>query len=194
MTIRMSHSAPLRAIAVLVALLFVGSINSISSAAAADAPFGPDDVKGPYEWGTARRVTHLSRLYFADQPDRAGFEAAREAGVEIVINMRAPSETDWDEEATVEDLGMTYYNVPVTGPAFEQAEFERIEAIIAAHPDDEVLIHCGSSNRVGGWLATHLVTRHEMSEEDAMAVGRAAGITKSGIEKRVHVYLEAEED
>jgi protein tyrosine phosphatase (PTP) superfamily phosphohydrolase (DUF442 family) len=165
-----------------------------ASLAAADQTITPGDVMGPYQWGAATRVTQLRHLYFADQPDAAGFEAAHEADVGIVINMRAPAEIDWDEEAAVEKLGMTYYNVPVTGSTFDRAQFERIESIVAAHPDEKILLHCGSSNRVGGWLATHLVTRHQLSEEDAIAVGRKAGITKRGIETRVHAYLEAEQE
>jgi protein tyrosine phosphatase (PTP) superfamily phosphohydrolase (DUF442 family) len=184
---RKTRSLRLISISTLLALAASALVASVS---AADQPIVPADVKGPMQWGTASHVTQLRRLYFADQPDQAGLEAAKAAGVAVVINMRAPSEMNWDEGAAATKLGMQYYDVPVSGPTFDRAQFERIESIVAEHPDDEILIHCGSSNRAGGWLATHLVTRHHMSESDALAVGRKAGITKRGIEKRVHAYLE----
>jgi len=163
----------------------------VAPEAAAQAAIAPDDVEGPFAWGAATRVTHLRHLYLADQPDRAGFERARQAGVTTVIDLRAPGERDWDEQPVVEALGLAYYDVPVTGPDFDANAFERIEALVAARPDEPILIHCSTSNRVGGWLATHLVTRHGLSEADALAVGRRAGITRQEIVDRVVRYLEA---
>ncbi len=180
------------AFALFAAIAFAAVISLILpwSTAAEDA-FTPDDVKGPLTWGSATRVTQLSRLFFADQPDAIGIDAARAAGVEVVINMRAPSEIDWDEKAAVEKAGIEYYNVEVSGPTFDRNQFERIESLVASNPNEKILIHCGSSNRAGGWLATHLVTRHGMSEDEALEVGRRAGITKQAIEKRVRDYLAA---
>jgi protein tyrosine phosphatase (PTP) superfamily phosphohydrolase (DUF442 family) len=166
----------------LVALLTAG-------VAAAEDEISPGDVKGPTTWGSVANVTHLRHLWFAGQPDRAGFEAAKAAGVELVINLRDPSELSWDERAAVEELEMAYYNVPVTGSAFDPVAFTRIEEILVENQGKPTLIHCASSNRVGGWLATHLVQKHGLSEEQAIAVGRQAGITKPAIEDRVRVYL-----
>jgi protein tyrosine phosphatase (PTP) superfamily phosphohydrolase (DUF442 family) len=177
-----SASNPILSLCVVLAMGMAG-------VALAGEPISADEVKGPVHWGSAERVTHLRHLWFADQPDAAGFELARAAGVAVVINLRAPSELDWDEKAAVEKLGMTYYNVPVAGPRFEKSAFERIEELVSQNEDAQVLIHCASSNRVGGWLATHLVEKHGMSVEDALVVGRRAGITKQGVEDGVRAYL-----
>jgi uncharacterized protein (TIGR01244 family) len=165
-------------------LLFGGA-----AALAADDSVSPEDVNGPFSWGTATRVTQLEDLFFADQPDRAGFEQAREAGVEVVINLRDPAELDWDEPAAAKELGLTYYNVPITGPRFDPAAIARIDALVDEHEGSKILVHCGSSNRVGGWLATRLITQG-MSTEDAVAVGRKAGITKQGIVDRVDTWVD----
>ncbi len=163
------------------ALLLAGS------AAAADA--APEDVQGPLTWGGVANVTHLGKLWFAGQPDRAGLEAARAAGVEVVINLRAPSELDWDEESAVEDLGMSYHNVPVTGPRFDPEVFARIDELVEKHGEQEILLHCSSSNRVGGWLASYLVKKQGMSVDQALEVGRRAGITKEGIVAQVRALV-----
>jgi protein tyrosine phosphatase (PTP) superfamily phosphohydrolase (DUF442 family) len=172
-------------------LLLVALGLALATAAVAAEPITPDDVKGPIAWGSASNVTQLRHLYFSGQPDQAGLEAARAAGVEVVINLRAPSELDWDEPAAVRALGLEYHSVPVTGPAFDPAAFARIESLLAENEDRTIYLHCSSSNRVGGWLATHLVAKHGMDEEEALAVGRRAGITKPAVEERVHAYLEA---
>lgn len=158
----------------------------------AGEPVSRGDVKGPYVWGSVQNVTRLGHLWFSGQPDAAGFAAAREAGVSVVIDLRNPSERDWDEEVIVEGLGLTYHNVPVSGAGFDPGAFGRIERLVDEHDAEQILVHCASSNRVGGWLAVHLVLEEGMTEQDALTVGRLAGITKSGIEDRVHEYLAGE--
>jgi len=150
----------------------------------------PGDIEGPFTWGGVDNVTHVRHLWFAAQPDEAALEEAKSEGVDVVINLRDPSEHEWDEKAVVEGLGMAYYNLPVRGgEPFDRETFERIETLVAKHRDKQVLIHCSSSNRVGGWLATHLARRHGLSVEESLAVGRRAGITKEGIEQAVRGYL-----
>ncbi|MBW2243936.1 MAG: hypothetical protein JRH01_18300 [Deltaproteobacteria bacterium] len=154
-----------------------------------EGTFSPDQVEGPVTWGSVSNVTHLSHLYFAGQPDQAGMEKAKAEGVSVVINLRDPSEHAWDEKSAVEALGMTYYNVPVRGVPFDKAAFAEIETLVKQHHGEEILVHCASSNRVGGWLATHLAGAHGMSADDAIEVGRRAGITKQPIADAVRAFL-----
>ena len=161
----------------------------VAAPAGAGAPVTPDDVKGPVTWGAARNVTRLDQLWFAGQPDRVGLEAARAAGVQMVINLRAPSELRWDERSAVEALGMSYFNVPVTGRSFDPKAFARIEELVAENREKEILIHCATSSRAGGWLATHLVRERQMSIADALAVGRRTGITTWGVVYQVRAFL-----
>ena len=166
------------------ALLFVGT------AAAGETSVSADDVQGPFAWGGVSNVTHLRHLWFAGQPDQAGLEKAKPEGVAVVINLRDPSEHAWDERSSVEALGMTYFNIPVRGgQPFDPEVFGKIEALVKEHHDEQILIHCASSNRVGGWLATHLVDTHGMTIDDALAVGRRAGITKQPVERAVRAYV-----
>jgi protein tyrosine phosphatase (PTP) superfamily phosphohydrolase (DUF442 family) len=151
----------------------------------------PSDVEGPFTWGSAEKVTHLRHLWLADQPDEVGLVLANDAGVAVVINLRSPSESDWDEASAAGDLGLSYYNVPITGKRFEPDAIARIDALVEEHDEQQILIHCSSSNRAGGWLATHLVSERGMSVDDALAVGRRTGITKDGIVTRVRDYVEA---
>jgi protein tyrosine phosphatase (PTP) superfamily phosphohydrolase (DUF442 family) len=155
----------------------------------AGEPVTPEDVEGPYVWGSAKNVTRLGHLWFSAQPDAVGLAAARDAGVEVVIDLRDPSERGWDEALVVEGLGLVYHSVPVSGAAFDPEALARIQSLVEENAEEQILIHCSSANRVGGWLAVSLVENRGMTEEDALAVGRRVGITKPVIEKSVHVYL-----
>jgi protein tyrosine phosphatase (PTP) superfamily phosphohydrolase (DUF442 family) len=150
----------------------------------------PGDVEGPFTWGAVSNVTHVGRLWFAGQPDAETLRKAKENGLRVVLNLRDPAESEWDERSAVEGLGMVYYNVPVqtTGP-FTRESFSRIDALLEDHEEDQILIHCSSSNRAGGWYATYLVEKRGVSVDEALAIGRETGITKDGIARRVLAYL-----
>ena len=142
-------------------------------------------------WGGAGEVKQFYRLYIAGQPDAAGLAAARDAGVGVVINLRDPSEHDWNEAAAAERLGLEYHNVPVSGRALSRDAMERIHAIVQENPDEEILLHCTSGNRAAAWLAIHLVENEGMDPEDALAIGRETGLTSDSIAENVKAYLEA---
>lgn len=169
----------MKRILVLIALLAGCSPGSMS----------PEDVAGPFTWAMLGGVTRVHHHWFSGQPDEAALAAAREQGIEIVLNLRAPDELDWDEGSAAEALGLTYYNVPIPGKGpFPPEAIARIDALVEEYHGREMLIHCASGNRAAGWFATHLVRTHDMSVDDALAVGRRAGITSAGIEDRVRAF------
>lgn len=164
----------------------------LAAASAAETPLTPDSISGPVVWGAVRNVTRFGNLWFSGQPDRAGLEAAKDAGVSVVVNLRHPSELDWDEKTAAESLGLSYYNLPVvgTGPLSHEI-FAAIDALVAEHQDEQMLVHCSSSNRVGAWFTAHLVTHHGMGLEDALKVGRKTGLTKKPLVEKVRAYVKA---
>lgn len=113
------------------------------------------------------------------QPDAAVLQAIAEAGFVAVVDLRTVTEDRGiDEQAEVEGLGMSYINLPVAGSAgitFENAA--RLDRILAGL-DGPVLLHCGSGNRVGALFALR-EKRRGADAEQALAVGKAAGLTRS---------------
>jgi protein tyrosine phosphatase (PTP) superfamily phosphohydrolase (DUF442 family) len=167
----------------------------VAAAGCASAPheLSVEDVTGPQSWGSASNVMHLSRLYFADQPDEQGLQAARANGVTTVINLRSAGETTFDGASAAREAGLAYFEVPVSpaGASFDRAAFQRISALVAARPDETILVHCSSGNRAGAWLAAHLVEDHGMSVDAALPIARRAGMTRDDVEARVRRYLGA---
>lgn len=151
-----------------------------------------DDVSGVQVWGQAEKVTKLKHLYFSDQPDAVALKMAKEHGVVAVINLRSPQEMNWDEQAAAEELGMRYYNIPLmtASPSFNPDVVAQIEQAVAEQGRNPVLLHCSSSNRAGAWLAIHLADKHDMDKDQAISIGRKAGMTKQALEDRVRLYWE----
>jgi cytochrome c peroxidase len=152
-----------------------------------------DEVEGPYVWGSAQNVTRVRHLWLSAQPDEEGLRAAKENGVTLVVDLRAPGERGWDEAAAAERVGLDYENVvvPKDGP-FPTDAFARIEALVESRPDEQILIHCSSGNRSAAWLTTHLVGEHGMGFTAALAIGQRTGLTSDEMVAKAAAYLGVE--
>ncbi len=94
-----------------------------------------------------------------------------------VINLCPAVETTWDEESAVQQLGMTYHNIPIAGPQdLSDSAVDRLLEILDEAPG-KTLIHCASSNRVGALLAL-AAQKKGASVDEALKVGRSGGLTK----------------
>lgn len=122
------------------------------------------------------------------QPDQAALEDLAKAGYVAVIDLRGVDENrGFDEQQTVEEFGMSYLPLPISGGA--GITYENASALdkILAEIDGPVLLHCASSNRVGALLAL----REKMqggSNDEALSLGEAAGL--SSLRATVETRLE----
>jgi uncharacterized protein (TIGR01244 family) len=131
-------------------------------------------------WPDTLNVSRAGRLFFAGQPSEAALRLAAGEGVVLVINLRPAeqmAEVPFDEAAVVEDLGMRYVTIPMAPPAVSRADVDRFAEELAP-TDGPVLLHCKKSNLVGGLWAAYLVREHGIGWEDALALGKAAGLFK----------------
>lgn len=119
-------------------------------------------------------------LYASGQPSPADLAGLVARGVRTVINLRAPGEPiGYDEGHEVERLGLRYVSMPVAGPEDvtpeTTARFSEILEEAVHH--GAVLVHCASANRVGALIALDQGLSRGSSLEDALSLGRAAGLT-----------------
>lgn len=125
------------------------------------------------------RVRPANGISAAGQPDAKAFEAFANSGYEVVIDMRGNDEDRGleDEAALVKSLGLEYVAFPITDE--KQISFETARELdeMLAGIDGPVLIHCASSNRVGALLALRK-SLNGASDEEALAYGRGAGMTR----------------
>lgn len=126
------------------------------------------------------------------QPDEAALRAAAESGVRVVVNLRTEEEpVDYDEAALVNELGMRYVHLPISGPADLTPENARaFGAILDEIGDQPALLHCASGNRVGALYALHAGTELGMDADAAIELGKAHGLTR--LEDAVRERLEGD--
>ena len=108
------------------------------------------------------------------QDDIARLEAA---GIHHVIDLSQDNETpDFDEAAAVQAAGISYDNLPISGPdALTRANVDAFDRLLA-DAQAPVLVHCASSNRVGALAALRAAWIEGLPVEDAIAKGRAWGL------------------
>ncbi|MFT4994848.1 MAG: hypothetical protein ACI965_001890 [Paraglaciecola sp.] len=152
------------------------------------------EVCEPEVWGAAKNVVRLKHLYISSQPDADTLDIAREKGVALVINLRDPAESQWDERNAAHLAGLNYYNVPISGQgqSFDPLAIKKISTLIQQHQDQKILLHCSSGNRASAWLAIHLAQDHHMDTENSISVARQTGLTSALIQARVEHYLQAQ--
>jgi uncharacterized protein (TIGR01244 family) len=130
-------------------------------------------------------------LLTGGQPTGAQLQAAAQAGVRHIINLRPEYEQPGvNEQALVESLGMRYYHLPVAGLGDLTPEAaEQLDRILSDIGEEPALMHCASGNRVGALMALRAHWLQGKPPDAALADGRAAGMT--GLEPIVCGLLDA---
>ena len=133
-----------------------------------------------------------NNLYLAGQPGERAWSELKDRGVKTVINMRAPNEGDFDKDkSTAQDLGMEYHLVPLIedGKISKNAAMEISEKVKSAG-EAPILVHCGSANRVAGWLMIHL-TKNGMDFEEAVKVAQENGLSNPGFIEQAQEIIQS---
>ena len=120
---------------------------------------------------------------FAVSSGQPGEARVREIAPSLarVVSFRMPKENPYDEAKAVADAGGTFEQIGFTKATLRDAA-ERKKAYAAfeaaqKEPSKMTWFHCGSGNRVGALWAMY---RHEVEKkplEEAIADGKAAGLT-----------------
>ncbi len=143
-----------------------------------------DNLKVDLQTVVASGEVHpVDGISAAGQPDYIALAVFADRGYAAVIDLRAEHEPrGLDEQVVVEGLGMDYVLMPIVDTAainFENAR--RLDELLGKY-DEPVLIHCGSSNRVGALLALR-ESLNGADDDSALQVGRDGGL--KGLERRV---------
>jgi protein tyrosine phosphatase (PTP) superfamily phosphohydrolase (DUF442 family) len=127
--------------------------------------------------GVANACQVLPNVISGGQPSADQLQALKEAGGQIVLDLRDPMEPrPVDEAALVRDLGMEYINVPVRAGSLDDATLERILTVLRQAGERTVFFHCGSGSRVGGALIPYLILDQGMDEQDAVEQAMRVGL------------------
>lgn len=169
----------------LIMILSLGLLLSACAGRIEEAPGPPVkvDLAEIVETGVVQPVGGFTP---AGQPDEAALSVFAKNGYAAVIDLRTSGEERGiDEQTVVEGLGMDYVSLPVgrDGITFENAR--ALDQLIRSY-ERPVLVHCGSSNRVGALLALR-ASLNGVDDETAIEVGKKGGLT--GLEPTVRDVL-----
>jgi protein tyrosine phosphatase (PTP) superfamily phosphohydrolase (DUF442 family) len=105
----------------------------------------------------------------AGQPTVEQFEAIREAGYQVVVNLALPTSDNAlpQEAALVESLGMQYVAIPVVWESPTLADLHRFFAVIEANQDKKVFVHCAANMRVSAFIYLYRRLRQGLDEAQA---------------------------
>ena len=111
------------------------------------------------------------------QPGAAHFRALKDAGVEVILDIRDPMEPrGFDEQSLMEELGFDYRNIVVTDAHLTDATLDEITGVMRESEGKATLVHCASGNRVGGALIPWLILDQGMTEEEATMAAMRMGL------------------
>lgn len=156
------------------------------------------------ELKNARQVSDT--LTTGGQPTRADLEHLKKAGFTTVINLRRDGEVtkhddpeeakrfNYDEAAAASAIGLNYVHLPISSKDGLTAENAKLldDALKAA--PGPVLVHCGSGNRAGAMMAIRAFHVDGKGAEEALVIGKAAGLTSLEPKVRDLLGLDPVED
>ncbi len=148
-------------------------------------------VPGPGLIAIPNAKQPLDGILTGGQPSPEQMAQAARAGYRTVVNLRTDGEPGFEwEAARVSELGMTYVRIPVGGPAgFSRESARRLAEVLEDPASQPAMIHCATGNRVGALLALHAGWNQGASVEEALELGRRAGLTSA--ESTVRELLES---
>ncbi len=127
----------------------------------------------------ANGIHEFDGVFLAGQPTPEGFAEAQKAGMRTVVNLRAANELNWDEKATVVELGMQYVHVPVaSADALTDDVFQQMRQLLKDKTKRPMLVHCFSAGRVGATRLAHRVLDDGLTVEAAVAEAKTIGLKK----------------
>ncbi|MBN2318850.1 MAG: methyltransferase domain-containing protein [Acidobacteria bacterium] len=129
--------------------------------------------------------TFDNRFYFAGQPDEEALKKFADFGVKTVINLRNTRELTglgFDEKEVVEETGMTYVHAPMGFEIPDASTLREILSALDTANDAPVLLHCTNANRVGAIWSLYARQQGDLSIDEAIAEGKAAGMSLSALE------------
>lgn len=127
--------------------------------------------------GVANACQALPNIVTGGQPSAEHLKAMKEAGAEILLDIRDPMEKrPFDEAALARQVGLEYINVPVSAATINDATMDRILTVLRNAGEKQIYFHCGSGNRVGAALIPYFMLDQGMGEEDSVEQAMRVGL------------------
>ena len=132
----------------------------------------------PYQLESLNRGAIAGDLVIASQPSQEVLAHFAAQGYRTVISTRNEDEIDWDEAALVKELGMEYFQVPMTKSLNTITDMQVKQLNQALNNSQKpILLHSDSANRAASLWAVWLVEVKGVATQEALRLGRLMGMT-----------------
>lgn len=108
-------------------------------------------------------------LATAGQPTTEQFDAIRQAGYTVVVNLALPTSDNAlpHEQELVESHGMTYIHIPVLWENPTLNDLQQFFATLESNLDKQVFVHCVANMRVSAFVYLYRLLRQGVAEDQA---------------------------
>ena len=108
-------------------------------------------------------------LYTSGQPEIEELKKLKEAGVEIVVNLREDHEMEevFDEEKLLRELGLRYISIPLILDIVDNDLLKIFFKTLNEIEGKKTLIHCHRNIRVSALMGFHKVLNENVGREEA---------------------------
>ena len=131
--------------------------------------------------GIPRFLKLNDQVWTGGQPWLEHLAKLKDAGIKVVINLRAPAEHQAQrEEAKVKELGMSYFNIPVNFQTPDELDADDFLKLTDEQlKNGPVFIHCAVAARVGAFWLIRRVMRDGWEYEKALEEANRIGLNNN---------------
>src|SRR6185369_9105835 len=128
--------------------------------------------------GIAHFVKVSDQVWTGGQPWQEHWAKLKAAGVKVIINLRPRDEFDpAREEASVKELGMAYFNIPVVFSAPDELDADDFLKLTDEQlKNGPLFIHCAVGTRVGAFWLIRRVLRDSWDFDKALEEANRIGL------------------
>jgi uncharacterized protein (TIGR01244 family) len=132
--------------------------------------------------GIPRFLKVTDQVWTGGQPWPEHFPKLKDAGVKVIINLRPHTEHEGArEEAKVKELGMAYFNIPVSFNEPDELDADEFLKLTDEQlKNGPVFIHCAVGSRVGAFWMIRRVLRDGWELDKAVEEANKIGMRSQG--------------
>jgi len=110
------------------------------------------------------------KLSTAGQPTEIELRLIADKGFEVVINIRPESEMVdvFDEKKIVENLGLMYFQLPVTLDTLSSEILSKFFELMVRHKENKIFLHCRKNIRVSIILSLYQIIKLGWEKDEAL--------------------------